>query len=156
MLIVDTHVHVALHTYDPIEMLLTQMQYNNVDKTTLVQSSTTTDNTYVIECKRRFPQRVAVVCRVDVDSPHALADLEHWHREGADSVRLRNFHRSPGSDPLAIWRKAEELGMPVSAGRALSTEIPWRHRQCLGRPMRATRRNRLPAPSSSTPQWVAN
>jgi L-fuconolactonase len=116
MIIVDTHVHVALHTYDPIEMLLTQMQYNNVAKTTLVQSSTTTDNTYVIECKRRFPQRVAVVCRVDVDSPNALADLEHWHREGADSVRLRNFHRSPGSDPLAIWHKAGELGMPVSAG----------------------------------------
>ena len=116
MIIVDTHVHVALHTYDPIEMLLTQMQYNSVAKTTLVQSSTTTDNTYVIECKRRFPQRIAVVCRVDVNSPNALADLEHWHREGGDSVRLRNFHRSPGGDPLAIWRKADELGMPVSAG----------------------------------------
>jgi len=33
MIVVDTHVHVALHTYDPVEILLTQMQYNNVEKT---------------------------------------------------------------------------------------------------------------------------
>ena len=50
MIIVDSHVHVALHMYDPVEMLLTQMQYNNVAKPVLVQSSTTTDNSYVIEC----------------------------------------------------------------------------------------------------------
>ena len=92
MIIVDTHVHVALHTYDPVEMLLTQMQYNNVEKTVLVQSSTTTDNSYVIECKRRFPSRLAVVCRVDVDSPSAASDLQHWHEEGAESIRLRHFH----------------------------------------------------------------
>jgi L-fuconolactonase len=116
MIIVDTHVHVALHTYDPVEMLLTQMQYNSVDQTTLVQSSTTTDNSYVIECKRRFPRRLAVVCRVDVAGPNAPTDLERWHGEGADSVRLRNFNRSPGDDPLAVWRKAADLGMPVSVG----------------------------------------
>ena len=116
MIIVDTHVHVALHTYDPGEILLTQMQYNDVEKTVLVQSSTTTDNSYVIECKRRFPNRLAVVCRVDVDSPNASDDLQHWHDEGAESIRLRNFHRSPGADPLAIWRKAGDLGMPVSVG----------------------------------------
>jgi L-fuconolactonase len=116
MIIVDTHVHVALHTYDPVEMLLTQMQYNSVDQTTLVQSSTSTDNSYVIECKRRFPRRLAVVCRVDVAGPNAPADLERWHGEGADSVRLRNFNRSPGDDPLAVWRKAAALGMPVSVG----------------------------------------
>jgi L-fuconolactonase len=116
MIVVDSHVHIALHTYEPVEMLLTQMQYNNVEKTVLVQSSSTTDNTYLIECQRRFPTRLAVVCRVDVDSPTAVDDLQHWHDEGADSVRLRNFNRSPGGDPLAIWRQAAELGMPVSVG----------------------------------------
>ena len=116
MIIVDTHVHVALNTYDPVEMLLMQMEYNNVAHTTLVQTSASTDNSYVIECRRRFPHRLAVVCRVDVESPTAQDDLERWHREGASSIRLRNFQRSPGSDPLAIWRKAADLGMPVSAG----------------------------------------
>ena len=64
MLIVDTHVHVALHIYEPVEILLTQMAYNGVEKTLLVQSTTTYDNTYVIECMRRFPGRFSVVCRV--------------------------------------------------------------------------------------------
>jgi L-fuconolactonase len=116
MIIVDTHVHVALHTYEPVEILLTQMSYNDVAKSVLVQSTTTTDNTYLIECMRRFPGRFSLVCRVDVGSPSALEDLKRWHREGAESVRLRNFHRSPGDDPLAIWRQAAALGMPVSVG----------------------------------------
>ena len=116
MITVDTHVHVALHTYEPVEMLLTQMAYNDVAHTILVQSSTTTDNSYVLECQRRFPQRLAVVCRVDVDTPEGVNQLESWHNQGAQSVRLRNFNRSPGGDPWAIWRKAADLGMPVSAG----------------------------------------
>jgi L-fuconolactonase len=116
MLIVDTHVHVALHTYEPVEMLLTQMQYNAVEKTVIVQSTSTTDNTYVMKCRRRFPGRFSVVCRVDVESPAALQNLERWSREGAESLRLRNFHRSPGEAPLAIWRKAADLGLSVSVG----------------------------------------
>ncbi len=39
MIIVDTHVHVALHIYEPVEILLTTMQYNAVEKTVLVQST---------------------------------------------------------------------------------------------------------------------
>jgi predicted TIM-barrel fold metal-dependent hydrolase len=110
MIVVDTHVHVALHTYEPAEMLLTQMQYNDVQYAVLVQSSTTTDNSYVIECMRRFPRRLAVVCRVDVDSPSAVDDLERWRNEGAESVRLRNFNRSPGEDPLAHLAKSCRTG----------------------------------------------
>ena len=116
MIIVDTHVHIALHIYEPVEILLAQMQHNGIEKALLVQSSTTTDNTYLIECLRRFPGRLSVVCRVDADSPGALDDLGRWAGEGAEAIRLRNFQRSPGDDPLAIWRKAEELGLSVSVG----------------------------------------
>jgi len=115
MLIVDTHVHIALHIYEPAEMLLAQMANNSVEKTLLVQTTTTFDNTYMLECVRRFPGRFSVVCRVDVESPSAPADLVKWSSQGAESVRLSNFHRSPGDDPLAIWRKAAELGMSISA-----------------------------------------
>jgi L-fuconolactonase len=116
MLIVDTHVHIALHIYEPVEILLAQMHHNGVEKALLVQSSTTTDNTYLIECMRRFPGRFSVVCRVDVESPRALDDLERCAGDGAEAIRLRNFQRSPGDNPLAIWRRAEELGMSVSVG----------------------------------------
>ena len=36
--------------------------------------------------------------------------------EGATGIRLRPDVRSPGDDPLAIWRKAAELGITVSCG----------------------------------------
>ena len=66
--------------------------------------------------KSRFPGRLSVVCRVDVDDPAAPDILSSLHAAGAETVRLRNFHRSPGNDPLAIWRTAAELGMSVSVG----------------------------------------
>ena len=116
MRIIDAHVHTALHIYEPIEIVLAQMEHNGVEKTVLIQSTTTTDNTYLIESLRRFPGRFAAVCRVDADSGHALHDLEEWAAEGCTGIRLRNFQRSPGSDPLAIWRRAEQLGLPVSVG----------------------------------------
>lgn len=116
MRIVDTHVHTALHIYEPIEIVLAQMEHNGVEKTVLVQSTTTTDNSYLIECRRRFPGRFSAVCRVDVDSADAIQDLERWAGEGCEGIRLRNFQRSPGTDPLAIWRRAEQLGLSASVG----------------------------------------
>lgn len=116
MLIVDTHTHTGLHIYEPVEILLAQMEHNQVAKTVLVQSSSTTDNAYLIEALRRYPGRFSAVCRVDVASPTACQDLERWAGEGAGAVRFRNFDRSPGDDPLAIWRQAVALGMSVSLG----------------------------------------
>src|SRR5690606_8452285 len=34
--------------------------------------------------------------------------------QGAVGVRLRAAMRSPGDDPLAIWRAAEALGLPIT------------------------------------------
>ena len=85
-MIVDAHVHTGLTMYEPVEILLAQMEHNGVGKTVLVQSSATTDNTYVIESLRRFPGRFSVVCRVDVDSSRAAQDLEKWAQEGAEAV----------------------------------------------------------------------
>ncbi len=115
-MLVDTHVHVALNTLEPVEMVLMQMQYNQVEKALLMQHRASTDNCYLIESMRRFPGRFSVDCRVDVESAHALDDLEHWHHAGAEDLRLKDTDRSPGNDPLAIWRKAQELGMSVNVG----------------------------------------
>ncbi len=115
-MIVDTHVHIGLNHYEPVELLLAQMELNDVAKTVLVQSTATLDNSYVLESKARFPGRLSVVCRVDVDDPAAPDTLEGLRDAGAETVRLRNFHRSPGNDPLAVWRAAANLGMSVSVG----------------------------------------
>ena len=114
MLIVDTHCHASPYWYEPVEVLLDQMSRNGVDKAVLIQIIGWHDNAYRIKCMRRFPGRFSVVALVDVGQPDAPAKLEEWVNRGAEGIRLRPTDRSPGSDPLAIWRKADELGVLVS------------------------------------------
>lgn len=90
------------------------MDANSVEKATLVQVRGQFDNRYLIECAHRLPTRLCGVVIVDTDQPNAPETLAHWVREGAVGVRLEPTTRSPGRDPLAIWRKAAELGIPVS------------------------------------------
>jgi L-fuconolactonase len=115
VLIVDSHCHALPHWFEPVEVLLHQMNANAVEKATLVQVRGQFDNRYLVECVRRFPARFRAVVIVDTDKPDAPETLTHWVGEGAVGLRLEPTVRSPGSDPLAIWRKAAELGIPVSA-----------------------------------------
>jgi L-fuconolactonase len=115
MTIVDTHCHAGHNWFEPVELLLYQMNANGVDKAVLIQHGGVFDNTYVLECARRFPRRFAVVGMVDTGRPDAPSELEAWAEKGIVGVRLYPGQRSPGSDPLAIWRKASELGLLVSS-----------------------------------------
>ncbi|MFC2001974.1 amidohydrolase family protein [Chloroflexota bacterium] len=114
MLIVDTHVHTSLYWYEPIEVLLVQMEKNKVDKAVLVQMSGQTDNRYIIECTRRFPVRFSPVVIVDTQSIDSAEVLKQWVKDGAEGVRLTPTTRSPGNDPLLIWRTCADLGLPVT------------------------------------------
>ncbi|MFC1987442.1 amidohydrolase family protein [Chloroflexota bacterium] len=116
MVIVDTHVHTSLYWFEPIEIILCQMNRNRVDKATLVQFLGQTDNRYIIESAHRFPGRFYPVVSVDTDRTDAPDTLKQLAKEGARSVRLRVTTRSPGNDPLAIWRTCAELSLPVSCG----------------------------------------
>jgi L-fuconolactonase len=114
MVIVDTHVHASSYWYEPIEVLLFQMDRNRVDKATLVQYRGQTDNSYIIQCTRQFPGRFSPVVNVDtarIDAPNTLKKLV---KEGAEGIRLAPTTRSPGNDPLAIWRACAELSIPVT------------------------------------------
>lgn len=115
MLIVDTHCHALPYWFEPVEILLDQMNRNDVDKAVLIQIRGMYDNSYLIESMRRFPGRFSVVVIVDTDMPDAPETLERWIKEGAEGVRLGPTARSLGSDRLAIWRKAAQLGVPVSS-----------------------------------------
>ena len=115
MRIVDTHCHAGRNWFEPVELLLYQMNANEVEKGVLIQHRGTYDNTYLFECARRYPGRFAVVAIVDESDADAPSALEPWAERGAVGVRLGPTDRSPGSDPLAIWRKAAELGLVVSS-----------------------------------------
>ena len=114
MLKVDSHCHAGESWLEPIEMLLHQMGSNGVDRAVLIQHRGVYDNSYLFECAAHHPGRFAVVVIVDTSRADAPSVLEDWAGRGAAGVRLPPTERSTGGDPLAVWRKAAELGLPVS------------------------------------------
>jgi L-fuconolactonase len=114
MVVVDTHCHASPYWFEPVEVLLDEMTRNGVDKAVLTQFFGVYDNSYLIECMRRFPGRFSVIALVDVNHPDAVQHLEECHAQGVEGVRFNTGMRSPGSDPLAVWRKASELEMVAS------------------------------------------
>ena len=119
MLVVDTHCHASPYWFEPIEVLLDEMTRNGVDKAVLIQFRGVFDNSYLIECIRRFPGRFSAVVIVDTAQADAPDRLQQWVNQGAEGIRLDPDERSPGRDPLAVWRKAEELGIVVSSSGTL-------------------------------------
>jgi L-fuconolactonase len=117
--VVDAHCHVSPVWYEPVETLLFQMDRNYVDAAILIQMLGQTDNIYQQECVSRYPGRFASVVIVDHTLPSAPKLLADLAEAGASGVRLRAPMRSPGDDPYAIWRTADQLGLAVScAGTA--------------------------------------
>jgi L-fuconolactonase len=114
MPVVDAHCHASSIWYEPIETLLFQMDRNGVDGAILIQMQGQTDNTYQEDCVKRYRGRLASVVIVDTTSPSASQELRRLADSGASGVRLRANVRSPGEDPLAIWRTAADLGLSVS------------------------------------------
>ena len=73
-----------------------------------------TTNTYNFECIRQHPDRLRLVVLVDITRSAAIDELERLVEQGATGVRMRADWRSPGDDPLAFWRAAMRLDLPVS------------------------------------------
>lgn len=114
MPIVDTHCHASPIWYEPVETLLFEMDRNGVDQAVLIQMMGQTNNSYQFDCVHRYPGRFASVVIVDADQPDASPALERLAEQGASGVRFNATTRSPGADPLAIWRTAARLGLTVS------------------------------------------
>ncbi len=113
MLTIDTHCHVGLDWFEPVEVLLFQMDRNQVDKAVLIQTWTF-DNTYLLECLQRFPGRFAAVGYLDISQPDAPATLESLKKEGLQGVRFSLIDDSGSEALMALLRKAEQLKLVVS------------------------------------------
>lgn len=114
-MIVDTHCHASLDWFEPIETVLFQMDTYGVDKAVLVQHRGEYDNSYLLTCAEQYSGRFTVMGIVDTTLPDAPQTLAAWHARGVGSVRLFAPTDAGGGDPIALWRKAAELGMPVSS-----------------------------------------
>jgi predicted TIM-barrel fold metal-dependent hydrolase len=126
--IVDTHVHVGLRNYVRVEELVEQMDKIGIEKAVLVQyragvpSPGNTDNSYLSNCINNFPSKLVGVCLVDHRKEDAAEKLEYLVKEkGFQGIRLAGRDTSPGSDKIAIWEKASELGINVSLSGNITT-----------------------------------
>lgn len=74
MVVVDTDCHTQSYWYKPIEILMNQIYRHGVDKAVPVQINKQFDNSYAIECMRRFPDHfsVATVGTANKNSPNRL------------------------------------------------------------------------------------
>jgi L-fuconolactonase len=96
------------------------MAQHQIDRAVLVQPVFRgEDNSYVAECARRDPARLAAVCVVDPRIPPCADRLAHWVERGCRGVRLRpavaeeeNAFGDPATFPL--WHAAERLAAVVS------------------------------------------
>jgi L-fuconolactonase len=114
-MIVDSHAHASTHWFEPIEVLLFQMDRNGVERVVLVQLRSEFDNTYLLECAKRYPDRVSVVVGIDTRGADALGELERISDRGAAGVRLRPPAGGEGDELLPLWRSAAQRGLAVSA-----------------------------------------
>lgn len=113
-MLIDSHAHVSPVWYEPVETLLGQMTRHGVARAVLTQMIGQVDNRYQADCVRAHPGRFASVVWIDPAAPDAPQVLARLADEGAAGVRLRPGARSPGDDPLAIWKAAQACGLPVS------------------------------------------
>jgi L-fuconolactonase len=113
-MVIDTHVHTSPYWFEPVEVLLFEMNRNGVDKATLVQHFGQTDNSYIIECTRKFSGRLSPIVQVDTQHADASKNLRKLVNKGAEGIRLKATTRSLGNEPLAIWRTCAELSLPVT------------------------------------------
>lgn len=118
MTLIDAHCHASPLWFEPVEPLVFQMDSNGVAKGVLTQVLGQFDNTYQEECVARFPGRFASVGAVNAAAENAADDVRRWAARGMIGLRLRPEARSPGADPLAVWRAAADCGLAISCGGA--------------------------------------
>jgi len=116
--VIDTHTHAGLNWFEPIEMLIRQMELNSVSNAVLIQHGLPEygnyDHSYLFDCISKYPGKFNVVGIVDPKSNDAVGDVERLKYEGAVGIRLNMKTHSLYKEPLALWSKIGELGMIVS------------------------------------------
>ncbi|MFH1574978.1 MAG: amidohydrolase family protein [Acidobacteriota bacterium] len=112
MTIVDTHCHIGLHKYEPVESLIFQMDRNGVGKAVLIQYMGNPDNAYIVETLERYPGRFSATMIVEAEDDGAR--VRRWAEQGIPGIRLPADSRARCADPLAQWRAAADLDLAVS------------------------------------------
>jgi predicted TIM-barrel fold metal-dependent hydrolase len=110
---IDTHFHTGLRKYGPIEDHLALMSDNSISNAVLVQHLGEFDNDYLFDVANRYPNRFAVVAALEPTAGQDDLDAliaQPWFR----GIRLAATFRSPGPDPLKVWRMLDDANLLAS------------------------------------------
>jgi predicted TIM-barrel fold metal-dependent hydrolase len=106
----DSHVHVGITKYGPVEPYLETMDRVGLRRAVLVQYVWNEENGYLEACVRRWPERFAAVAIVDPRGPDAGARVRRLVERGA----ARGLRVAPsmltGAGVRAGWWEAVETG----------------------------------------------
>lgn len=128
--VVDTHCHIGLHKYEPLEALLFHMRRADVSQAVLIQYMGNTDNAYLLHAMTEHPGTFAAAMIVPPDDDGSA--IRAWAEQGIGGIRLSAAFRGSGADPLAHWRTAAELGLVVSAPSSPQTLLSDEFAEVLG------------------------
>ncbi len=111
MLLIDNHVH-AGDKYGPVEKVVEQMDALGISHAVIVQHMGQYDNTYLVDCLERYPDRFWAVGMVDPDLPDAPATLKVWlKKHKLHGVRLPAVSLSRRPD---VWEMAADCHGVIS------------------------------------------
>ena len=111
MLLIDNHVH-AGDKYGPVEDVVARMDEQGVTHAVIVQHMGQYDNSYLLECVEKYPDRLWVVGMVDLALPDAPKTLKWWlKKQGLNGVRLPAMSLSRRPD---VWDIAADCHSVVS------------------------------------------
>lgn len=113
-MIVDSHAHVSDRWYEPVQTLLGQMNEHRVDRAVLTQMIGQTDNRYLLDCVKRYPDRLSCVAWVDAEAPDVAVAIENLARERVAGIRLRPGACAADGRVPPAWRAVQSTGLPVS------------------------------------------
>jgi L-fuconolactonase len=113
MTIVDTHCHIGLKKYEPVESLLYHMNTSGVEKAVFIQYGGNSDNQYIIDTLTAHPGKFQAAMIVDPTDDGT--QMREWAPQGIVGIRLPAGSRANCTDPLAQWRTAADLDLVVSA-----------------------------------------
>ncbi|MBM01318.1 MAG: hypothetical protein CL762_01165 [Chloroflexi bacterium] len=85
-MIVDTHCHAGINWFEPLEMLLAQLELNNVQRAVLIQHYGS-GNEYIFDCLKKYPNKLSVVPIIKWNNKK-MRQAEEVKKNGASGIRI--------------------------------------------------------------------
>ena len=113
-MIIDTHCHAGLNWFEPLDVLLYQMETNGVSKAVLIQHRGVFDNSYLISSANKYPKTFKVCGIVNPNEDNPIQKLSQLKSEGVNGIRLNNDENFFRIQDEEFIRAVGDLGMVIS------------------------------------------